>query len=254
MGSVLLVDAGNTRLKWQLRRRWQAAGETDVLAHGAQRYEADTWNGDWDLPDGPSSVWVGSVAGETVNQHITDWCAGQSFPAPVFVATARESLGLRVAYRDVGRLGVDRFLAMLGARQHASGPFCVLDVGTAMTLDAVDARGMHVGGLIAPGPATMVQSLLRGTSGIRDASREVPRDMFAKDTSEAVTGGACYASAALIDQFVQAAATRFGESPDVFIAGGGRKILRPLIAAALTEAPDLVFDGLMALSMSGAPR
>lgn len=254
MGSVLLVDAGNTRLKWQLRRRWQVAGESDVVAQGVQRYETGGWDTNWQLPDGPSSVWVGSVAGEAVNERIARWCSGQAFPAPVFVETARESLGLRVSYRDVSRLGVDRFLAMLGARQHARGALCVIDVGTAMTLDAVDARGMHVGGLIAPGPGTMVQSLLRGTSGIHDASREVPKDMFAKDTAEAVTGGACFAAAALVDRFVDTAALRFGDVPDSFIAGGGRRVLQSLIRAKLIDAPDLVFDGLMALSMAGSPR
>lgn len=251
MSSVLLIDAGNTRLKWQLRRRFQTVGERDVIAQGIQRYDAGAWDSDWQLPDGPSSTWVGSVAGDTVNQRIADWCASQRFSAPVFVRTARESLGLRVAYRDVTRLGVDRFLAMVGARQHAAGALCVIDVGTAMTLDAVDARGMHVGGLIAPGPGTMVQSLLRGTSGIQDASRDMPTDMFAKDTSEAVTGGACFAAAALVDRFVTHSATRFGEVPEAFVAGGGRRVVQSLVSAALIDAPDLVFDGLMALSMAG---
>ena len=253
VGSVLLIDAGNTRLKWQLRQRWQTAGDSDVIAQGIRRYDRDAWDSDWQLPDGPSSVWVGSVAGEAVDARIRKWCESQRFGKPLFVKTSREALGLRVAYRDVSRLGVDRFLAMIGARQRARRPLCVIDVGTAMTLDAIDARGMHVGGLIAPGPGTMVQSLLRGTSGIDDASSDMPDDMFARDTAKAVTGGACFAAAALIDRFADAATRRFGEEPRLFLAGGGRGVIQALTTSQLTEAPDLVFDGLMALSMTGQP-
>lgn len=253
MGSVLLIDAGNTRLKWQLRPLWQVEEKSSVLAHGVQSYSVGGWERDWTLPDGPAAIWVGSVASAAVNQRIVDWCGAQSFSAPTFVATAREALGLRVAYQDVTRLGVDRYLAMIGARQRARGATCVVDIGTALTLDAIDARGMHIGGLIAPGPGTMVQSLLRGTSGIRDASRSIPADMFAKDTAEAVTGGACFAVAALIDRFVATATARFGGDATTFVTGGGQGTVESLVSVEMTSAPDLVFDGLMALCMARRP-
>lgn len=251
MSSVLLIDAGNTRIKWQLRSRFQSAGDDGAVAQGNFRHDAANWAEQWQLPDAPSAVWVGSVAGDAVNAHIATWCAGQSFRAPVFVQSQREALGLRVAYRDVSRLGVDRFLAMLGARQRAPGPYCVIDVGTAMTLDAVDVRGMHAGGLIAPGPQAMVRALLRDTAGIRDASDTLPTSEFARDTAEAVTGGACFAAAALLDRFVTAASTRFGEKVSVYLAGGARRIVARLAQCETEDAPELVFDGLMALSLAG---
>lgn len=239
----LLIDAGNTRLKWR------CMDNASEVSRAAVRY-ADQGE-DWTdaLPDmAPESIWVGSVAGGRIDGQVTEWAHAHQQPTPVFVSVEREALGLRVGYRSLSRLGVDRYLAMLGARVGYDGALCVVDIGTAMTLDAVDARGLHKGGLIAPGPQTMIRSLLNHTANIGDASDSPPATPFARDTAEAVSGGACFAAAALIDRFVRATSSSLGAPVTLLLAGGGRGQVLPLLESPGSEAPDLVFDGLLALA------
>lgn len=239
----LLIDAGNTRVKWRT-----LDGATEV-SRGAVRYDDDM--DDWRsaLPNFQAdAVWVGSVAGERIDTLIAQWASKINAPAPEFVVVEREVLGLRVAYRTLSRLGVDRYLAMLGARADHDGALCIVDIGTAMTLDAVDARGMHKGGLIAPGPRTMMRSLLSGTANIGDVSDSPPTQPFARDTADAVTGGACYAAAALVDRFARAASSLLDAPVTLLLTGGGCGVVRPLLETTCEESPDLVFDGLLALA------
>lgn len=243
MSERLLVDAGNTRLKWRLERG------VELVDRGTLVYaDVHNWLEDWVVAGEPGSIWVGSVADASVDRNITVWANANGFESPAFVQVERERLGLRVGYRDTSRLGVDRYLAMLGARAKNRGAFCVCDVGTALTLDAVDARGMHRGGLIAPGPVTMVKSILTGTARIRDASDDIDGGPFARDTGDAVAGGARYACAALVDRFVEEAATAFGGDVTLIIAGGDRGRVTPHLRTLYKEAPDIVFDGLRGLA------
>lgn len=242
MSRRLLVDAGNTRLKWL----WQ--DDTAEVSRGVTRYEDhDDWT--TTLPAvRAGSVWVGSVAGEKVDTSLKAWASRHDLPAPEFIRVEREALGLRVGYRTLSRLGVDRYLAMLGARAVQEGAVCVVDIGTAMTLDAVDDRGMHKGGLIAPGPQTMMRALLAGTANIMDVSERPPAQPFALDTAEAVTGGACHAAAALVDRFVRATSSLLDAPVTLLLTGGGCERVQPLLESSGKHMPDLVFDGLAALA------
>lgn len=249
MSERLLIDAGNTRIKWRLERG------VDLVDHGVLVYaEVRNWLEDWRVGGEPRSIWVGSVADASVDRHIAVWANANGFAAPTFVEVEQERLGLRVGYRDVSRLGVDRYLAMIGARAKMRTPFCICDVGTALTLDAVDARGMHKGGLIAPGPVTMINSILTGTARIRDASAEYSGGPFARDTGDAVTAGAVYACAALVDRFVNEASTTFGAEATLILTGGARGRVAPHLRTLFKERPDLVFDGLRGLAEAARGR
>lgn len=248
MSERLLVDAGNTRLKWRLERGMEEI-DRGVLVYA----QVNDWLEAWAISGEPTSIWVGSVAGEVVDHHIADWAAANSFATPVYVKVEREQLGLRVAYRDTSRLGVDRYLAMLGARTRFSGAVCVCDAGTALTLDAVDARGMHKGGLIAPGPVTMINAVLCSTAQISNASDDVPSTPFARDTADAVTAGARYACAALVDRFADEASTLFGDKVTLVLSGGDRERVAPHLRVPYQLSPDMVFDGLRAVAESSRP-
>ena len=240
---VLFIDAGNTRLKWRLE-----SGST-VLAEDSVTYREDADRlGQLALPAHADCVWIGSVAGDIVDRQLQERLTTIANEEPWFVAVQSECLGLSVAYADTTRLGVDRYLAMLGARQRSTAALCIVDVGTAMTLDAVDPEGAHYGGLITPGPRTMIDSLLRGTARIADASEISPDTPFARDTSEAVTGGAVYACAALIDRFVAEFEQRVEAPVSLFLTGGDAERIAPRLRTMAISAPDLVFDGLRALA------
>lgn len=237
----LLIDAGNTRIKWSLER------DGEVAAQGSLAHRDDPhWARHWTLRRQPARVLVGSVAGEGVDAALSAWCAAQGAPAPSFVAVRRECLGLRVGYERVERLGVDRFLALLGARGLIETAVCVADVGTAVTLDAVGEDGVHLGGLIAPGPDTMAASLAAGTARIDAQGAGVPPSPFARDTGAAVRAGSGYAVAALIDRFADEAAARIGARATLLLTGGARFDVLPLLRNPGQDVPDLVLRGLRA--------
>jgi type III pantothenate kinase len=146
---------------------------------------------------------------------------------------------------------VDRFAGVIGA--HAlSGARAALvaDVGTALTLDLVDASGVHRGGAIVPGPALMVASLLRETSGIGPRARGAAhgRAPFARSTLAAIEQGARFAVAASIDVAASEARRTLGVGPRVFLTGGAARAVRPLLRTRHQLVPDLVLRGLAVLA------
>src|SRR5262249_22322063 len=130
----------------------------------------------------------------------------------------------------------------------ASGqPVCVVNVGTAMTIDLVDGGGRHFGGAIVPGPALMVNSLLTQTHGIRrraNGGRSGVTSLFARTTRTAIGQGALYAAAAVIDRAIEEAGPLVGPRPLVLLTGGGSPAIRPLIRNTAVSLPELVLHGL----------
>jgi type III pantothenate kinase len=193
----LLVDIGNSRVKW-------ARLERGVL--GMQRAAAyEGWTAaDWrkQLFDaGPSTPLAATVAGGKC-RGLVRGCASLRVSTR-FVTTAREAVGVRNGYEDPSLLGVDRWLAVIGAYHRVRGACVVADIGTAATIDVVAADGQHGGGFIVPGPALMVASLVSGTSdlGVRHESSGL-RPPFARQHSGCMERGCCQC-AALIDRSVE---------------------------------------------------
>src|SRR6185437_9106751 len=113
-------------------------------------------------------VIVSSVAGSRVNEVFTEAARHAHGPKPEFVTSQRQAGGVSTAYVEPWRLGVDRFVMAIGAHRLAKGrAACVISIGTALTIDLVDAHGRHRGGAIVPAPPLMVDSLLTKTDGIR---------------------------------------------------------------------------------------
>jgi type III pantothenate kinase len=171
-------------------------------------------------------------------------------PKPEFVVSKRSAGGVTTAYLEPWRLGVDRFVGAIGAHHLASGKdVCVVNIGTAVTIDLIDGTGRHRGGAILPGPALMVGSLLAYTSGIRrraqgGRSRSRARSLFARTTRTAINQGSLYATAAVIDRAIDEARNELGRMPLVILTGGGSAGVRPLIRSSLVSLPDLVLHGL----------
>jgi type III pantothenate kinase len=197
-------------------------------------------------------------------------------PKPEFVASQRQAGGISTAYVEPWRLGVDRFVMAIGGHRLAKGrAVCIISIGTALTIDLVDARGRHRGGAIVPAPPLMVDSLLTQTDGIRRrAGSEGPsgkglggdgdgdgaalargssRSIFARTTREAIEEGALLAAAAAIDRGIDEARRAVGHSPVVLLTGGGAKSVAPLIQRPYWSVPDLVLQGLAVLASEGRP-
>lgn len=233
-----LFDLGNTRLKWACWSDGELR-ERGVLAHGQNGFELALDAALSALPRG-HRAWLANVASENLAARVTALCARYGV-ACTRVTTQAECGGLRIAYAEPRRLGVDRFLAMLGAQRRGPGPWLIASVGTALTLDLL-AAGTHHGGLIAPSPDLMREALAVRVPALDLAGGDAVD--FAVRTEDALAGGASGAALGLIERSHARAAARLGVAPRLLLAGGGAATLSPGLAVPHEAAPDLVLEGL----------
>ena len=239
-----LFDLGNTRLKCARLGEDGRIGEVHALAHDA---------GDWAtaldalLPARVDVAWVASVAAPALTSALADALAARA-GAVSFARTQAAACGVRIAYAQPHKLGVDRFLALIGARARIPGPALLCGVGTALTIDLLDADGLHRGGRLAPSPTVMREAL-------HARAAQLPVDGgtyadFASDTEDALASGCEGAAAALVRDSLDAARRLLGAAPTVHLHGGGAPALLPRLPQA-QHAPDLVLAGLAAWAGQG---
>jgi len=236
----LLLDLGNTRLKWAMVsadhwiERGAVAWDEDVSASLAQV---------WKDLEQPQRVLGASVVDASRESQVEHWVT-ECFARQVeWVRTPAEACGVRIAYAEPQRLGVDRFLAMVAARAEGHAPCVLAGIGTALTLDALTADGRHLGGLIAPGPLLMQQSLLGATARVRPDHPGAIRDI-ADNTADAVVSGCWQAVAALIERFAAQIAKQSGDTQRLLLDGGDAVALLPLLSTPAELAADSVLRGL----------
>jgi type III pantothenate kinase len=240
-----LFDLGNTRLKWA-RLDGATLGPVHVLSHvetgaGDHRYD-QAFAG---ISPG-ATAWVASVA--------RDWLYAEVIAAlerrgirVLRVHTQAALAGVRIAYAEPQRLGVDRFLALIAAHARAPRAWLIASVGTALTLDLLAADGIHHGGLIAPSPTLMRESLAQRAPQLPSQGGAVVD--FGTDTLDALASGCTLMAHALIERSLRAAARRIGTMPTLLLSGGGAAGLADSALddgwpAAVEREPHLVLHGL----------
>lgn len=248
---MLLIDAGNTRLKWA-RLRGTRLGPTHALDWNARTMHRAVRAA---LRTSADRVLVCSVAGTAFERALRRAARAAKRRTPQFVRSTRRAAGVRNGYLEPWRLGADRWVAMLGARELFGGrPLCIVDIGTAFTLDLLDKQGRHRGGLIVPGPTLMVDSLLQDTAGIRRrAGRRVrahrhPVTPFGRSTRAGLLAGSAMACAALIERALQEARRELGGRPLLLLSGGAAPQVAPLLTVAYRHVDGLVLHGLALLA------
>jgi type III pantothenate kinase len=237
----LLLDLGNTRLKWALQAQpdgWLARGAVDWQEDLAAVL-ASAWTG---LPR-PARVIAASVVDVAREAQVAAVAEHLFTCTPTWLRTPAHACGVRNAYAEPQRLGVDRFLAMVAAHADGHAPCVLAGVGTALTLDALAGDGQHLGGLIAPGPRLMQQSLLDATARVRP---ERPGEIveLADNTADAVASGCWQAAAALVERFATRSAARFGTAPALILGGGDAAPLLSLLSLPARLSQDGVLRGL----------
>jgi len=251
---MLLVDIGNTRVKWATLDASGALGPQSAAAYAG--WTAERWRSELFAGQPVERVLVSSVASGSIDSTLAAAARGAVGRRVEFVATAREAAGVRNGYADPRLLGVDRWVAVIGAWRRVRDWCVVADIGTAATLDFVSADGRHLGGYIVPGPALMVRSLMRSTSdlGPRHAVGGVTEreSGFADNTRDAIERGCRMAVAALVDRgCADAAKAAEGAQPRLLVTGGGATEVLPYVTAGAEHVPDLVLAGLREIALDG---
>jgi type III pantothenate kinase len=242
---LLLVDAGNTRVKWALAGAGAAPG--NWVAHGAVTHaELERLPAAW-LGQGVTAAIVSNVGGAALHEGL----AALLPPVPVeWFASSPERAGLRNAYRNPAQLGCDRFAAAIGARALAPGKALVVATcGTATTIDAVTPDGVFIGGMILPGLALMAGSLARGTAQLPQvggagagAGPGTAPPLFADNTNDAIVSGCVNAQAGAIERAVA------GHRAEACILSGGAAAW---VAPAL-QVPHLMVDNIVLAGLHAA--
>lgn len=240
MAIGLQLDVGNSSAKWR-------------LMHGARTVARGNYrSGDegalaslLDCTEQLDHIWISSVASAAAEQELARLLTGRWGVEPWFARTQARTGGLRNSYAEPGRMGVDRWLAMLGARMRAPGRLCVIDAGSALTIDLVSAAGRHEGGYIIPGPALMERALLLDTDRVRfDEAAEFALSP-GTSTAEAVRHGIALAQAGAV---VMALDQAGAEPVALLFCGGAGEALMQLVGRGGQWVPDLVFEGLEAMA------
>ena len=241
----LLIDAGNSRLKWALSSDSQLkqSGTMDraEIAQGSLESLFDS------LEVLPEGVWVANVAGREMQRRILAAAPGLPASAWHFQTSQARCMGLTNGYRQPELLGVDRWLAMLAAYTRIAAALCVMDAGTACTLDAVGSDGCHLGGVIIPGAGMMQASLRKDTRDIdlhARLSRGDDAGLFARSTAGAIASGSIHALAALAERGVNELARICGETPTLVLSGGDGDLLARHCQVDCIVVPELVLEGL----------
>jgi len=248
----LLIDIGNTRIKWAR------------LEQGTLQPQSASPHADWTAQTfidrvGPACadtrrVLVSNVAGPRMAQVIREGLAQTRHVEPEFVTATATAGGVRNAYSQPAQLGVDRWLAIIGAHALERGPVCVVSVGTALTIDGVDANGLHLGGVIVPGPDLMMSSLLHNTSDLAERAKQgsTSRGLFADNTLGAIRQGTEHAAAALVERAVALMGQQLHQTPKLLLTGGGSARLEESLALPHLQIPDLVLQGLGVLAVGAS--
>lgn len=239
----LLLDLGNTRLKWALADGARLRGSVTALAWDQPGFEAHLAALLAALPS-VDAVWWASVASHTREAQMLAALRGRWVGEAIQVRSQAALCGVRNAYVEPERLGVDRLLGLVAARAAGHAPCVLASLGTALTLDVLDDEGRHRGGLIVAAPRLMKQALLSAAGRVEVGRAEGRIGWFATGTEEALESGAWLAAGALVDRFCEEAAGLLGVLPTLLLAGGDAARLRAQLRRPSQFFPDAVLHGL----------
>lgn len=244
--SVLLLDVGNSRLKWGVLddgaiRRTGHISQDRIREQGLTVLTTK-------LPRRVDAVRASNVAGTSFATRLSG-VIGLHCNADVhFARSEKRGWGVTNGYRQPRRLGVDRWVAMIGAWAETQSACLIVDAGTAVTLDAIDDDGVHMGGQIVPGVETMLGSLSSATSDIplvKASSRQTPADMkmFGLNTAAAVREGVQNAVAGAVERAIRTLRLS-GYDSTIILTGGGAARILGAIEGDSYHRPNLVLSGL----------
>ncbi len=239
----LLVDVGNSCIKWATYDSERIIEPVSIPYEKSQlnKYFEEYWT---ELPV-PDQVLVSNVAGFQTTDVIKEWVSKSWKIIAEFVKVSHQDYGVINAYKDVSQLGIDRWLALIATWQKFGNAACIVDCGTAITIDGLSDTGYHLGGVILPGLSKMQKILTQQTSRIPKEINCNGEFGFADNTQQGVASGCTIAVILLIEHFVESMRNQYGENFICVITGGEAENLLKLPEFQYHFEPHLVLQGLV---------
>ncbi len=234
----LLVDIGNTRVKWCVDNNG-VISTGSAVEHKQSDFLAEIRLA-WAALDNPQRVAIASVSSnKTVEQVIS--LITKLWPNVKIIKAKSMMQGFSVinAYPKAETLGVDRWLGLIALQHYYPGDSCLIDCGTAVTIDSINSEGQHLGGLICPGIQLMKQSLCQGTEDLSYSTQQYPAGL-ADFTEAAIYSGTLFAVIGLIEKVTQ----RLCTYQNIVLTGGDAKLLAEKLEIETIIEPDFVLKGL----------
>ena len=236
---MLVMDIGNSRIKWlESGIDGRSSVESEAYKPAQLAEQLKNWFG---ANQHLSSVIVCSVATNEVNKRVLEYFEDQNIRTK-FISVERTKAGVINAYKDVKRMGVDRWVAMVSADNKYQTAVCVIDAGTAVTIDVVDDQGHHQGGLIMPGLNLMRESLRTGTANISECSNSSL--ILANNTADAVSAGCYQLMTAGIPPIIERIEKKFSLKLLPVITGGDAEYVIEQTDCGMVLDKWLILDGL----------
>ena len=250
----LLIDAGNTFIKWAL-----TADDSRLLENGLTQWIAYGMNPHHEL-DVLSDVWrqvlsrqavlrvmVSNVAGTAVQEKLQQQIE-QIQDQPVLIewfSSVPQLAGIKNSYLEANQLGCDRFAAMIGARAlYPDHALLVVNGGTATTIDMVTEEGVFAGGMILPGLRLMAASLAGNTAQLPETDYQGDRlPSFATDTLNAIRCGCMAAQLGTIERTFSLQKKNH-DNMQCILSGGAARYIVPYLAVPYVMIDNLVLIGL----------
>jgi len=243
MNRRLLIDAGNSTLKWAVVEagQWHAQGRSDYADWSALQAQ---------LTSG-THCFIASVADPVREQQLAGLLDGTGI-APIWLKAEPYFADLQNTYLNPQQLGVDRWMGLIAARQRTREPVLVVSVGTALTVDSLSADGVFLGGVIVPGLTLMRQALLQGTAQIAEAGGRW--QAFPRTTADAVLSGIVAALCGAIQLQHARLAEVAGRVPHCLLTGGDADMVVAHLGVPAEPVPALVLEGIDCVAREGKSR
>jgi type III pantothenate kinase len=244
----IVVDIGNSAVKWGMCRREGVVKRVSLPHHDAAAWERQLalWEGEayW-WPTSPPRRWAVAGVNPQVRDGLTDWLRQQGHE--VLIITAAGQLPLEVTVPEPDKVGIDRLLDAVAARDRVrrNVPLAIIDAGTAITVDWVDADGRFQGGAIVPGIRLMARALHEHTALLPQVEITDVPNVLGRDTVQAMHAGIFWAAAGAIKALVRLlGAGQDVHRREVFLTGGDAALLAPVMDPDVTHWPEMTLEGI----------
>ena len=238
---ILAIDAGNSRIKWGVHedgswlvQDWVKTAQPARLARA------------WAALDPPDIVIAANVAGPRMARALA--AGARRFKRRVrFVKGTPSRCGVKSAYANPAQLGPDRWAALIAARHLHRGSCVVVSAGTTMTVDALTADGVFLGGIIVAGADLMRAALARGTAGLRPRGGRFA--FFPARTADAIESGAINALAGAVERMLRFMEEAGQAEPLTLVSGGAAQLVAPQLNGTVEVVDNLVLEGLVRIAL-----